>query len=70
MKRELRAMLVVVETNLLLWLVVCGMAWANAESGASWWRGARQLEAGFVTGRDSTADGGLTTGSSVRPGQC
>lgn len=46
MKRKLRAMFLVVEMNLLLWLAVCGMAWANADnSGASWWRGAVQVDA-------------------------
>lgn len=45
MKRRLRTMFLVVEMNLLLWLAICGMAWANADSGASWWRGARQVDA-------------------------
>jgi len=46
MKRKLRAMFLVIEINLLLWLAVCGMAWANtANSGASWWHGAVQVNA-------------------------
>jgi hypothetical protein len=46
MKRKLRVMFLVIEVNLLLWLAVCGMAWANAnDSAASWWRGGVQVDA-------------------------
>ncbi|MBN1491009.1 MAG: hypothetical protein JXA69_13920 [Phycisphaerae bacterium] len=46
MKRTLRTVFVVIEINLLLWLAVCGMAWANTEeSGASWWHGTVQVDA-------------------------
>ena len=40
MKHKLRSMLVIIEINLILWLAVCGMAWAGADRGAaSWWSG-------------------------------
>ena len=36
MKRNLRTMFLCVEINLLMWIMLCGMAWQAAGETASW----------------------------------
>ncbi len=46
MKRNLRTMFLCVEINLLMWIMLCGMAWSAARDRATSWVGGDAVVSG------------------------